>query len=117
MTPLVLVVEDDADFRRLMTRMLEGWGHTVLAADSVRDALEQATRRRPDTVVTDVGLPDGDGFALTRTLVALPWDPRVIVMSSDDDAGNSAAAQRAGAVGFLCKDALFRVAIKRLVEP
>lgn len=117
MTPLVLVVEDDADFRRLVTRMLEGWGHEVVEAGSVRDALRQAARRRPDTVVTDVGLPDGDGFALARQLVAMPWDPRVIVISSDDDAGNSAAAQRAGAVGFLCKDALFRVAIRQLVDP
>jgi CheY-like chemotaxis protein len=117
MTPLVLVVEDDVDFRDLVTRMLQGWGHSVVEAGSVVEALARASESRPDTVVTDVGLPDGSGFALTEQLVALPWSPRVIVISADDDAGHSTAAHRAGAVGFLCKDALFRVAIRRLVEP
>jgi CheY-like chemotaxis protein len=117
MTPLVLVVEDDVDFRRLVARMLEDWGHAVVQAGDVSEALARADEFRPDTVVTDVGLPDGNGFDLAQQLVALPWIPRVIVISSDDDAGNSAAARRAGAVGFLCKDALFRVSIRRLLDP
>jgi two-component system, OmpR family, KDP operon response regulator KdpE len=116
-TPRVLVVEDDADFRRLMTRMLEGWGHAVVEAGSVCEALAHASELHPDTIVTDVGLPDGDGFALARQLADLPWNPRVIIISSDDDVGHVREAQRAGAVAFLCKDAGFRVAIRRLLNP
>lgn len=116
MTALVLVVEDDADFRRLVARMLDSWGLAVVEAGTVGEALSRATDLQPDTVVTDVGLPDGDGFDLTRRLLELPWEVRVIVISSDSGAGNRQAAQRAGAVGFLSKDASFHVAMRELVE-
>lgn len=112
---LVLVVEDDTDFRGLITRILVGWGHGVVEAGGVGEALARATERRPDVALTDIGLPDGNGFDLTRELVALPWPVRVIVISSDCGAGNDRAAARAGAIGFLPKDALFSTAMQRLL--
>jgi len=42
--------------------------------------------------LVDVGLPDGDGFSLTRQLRAKPWTMRVVVFSSDADPANHAAA-------------------------
>ena len=70
---------------------------------------------RPDTVLVDIGLPDGDGFSLTRQLRAKSWAMRVVLFSSDADRANVAAAERAGAVGFLPKDELSSPALRRLI--
>ena len=112
---LVLVVEDDAEFRSLIARILIGWKHEVVEAGTVAEALLRAQERQPGTVVTDIGLPDGDGFDLTRRLKALPWKMRVIVISSDSGAGNHQSAEEAGAIAFLAKDELFSVAMRDLV--
>jgi CheY-like chemotaxis protein len=117
MARTVLVVDDDAGFRDLATRILTGWGHTVVgAAASVAEALAQATELRPDTILVDIGLPDGDGFALTELLVAMPWEVRVVLISSDADRATLQAALRAGADSFLPKDELAGVAMRELIE-
>jgi DNA-binding NarL/FixJ family response regulator len=113
----VLVVDDDAGFRDLATRVLTSWGHEVVGeAGSVAEALAQAAEFRPDTALVDIGLPDGDGFALTELLVAMPWDVRVVLISSDTDRTTVAAARRAGADSFLPKDELSGAAMRELIE-
>jgi CheY-like chemotaxis protein len=113
----VLVVDDDAWFRDLAARVLTGWGHVVIGeAGSIEEALARAVELRPDTALVDIGLPDGDGFALTRQLRTLPWPPRVVLISSDSDPTNAPAARRAGACGFLPKDELSDRALRRLIE-
>jgi CheY-like chemotaxis protein len=113
----VLVVDDDAGFRDVATRILTGWGHAVIGeAGSVAEALSLATRLRPDTVLLDIGLPDGDGFSLTEQLVAMPWPVRVVLISSDPDRTTARAAHRAGAVSFLPKDELPSLTLRRLIE-
>ena len=117
MARTVLVVDDDAGFRDLATRILTGWGHTVVGeAGSVAEALALATELRPDTVLVDIGLPDGDGFALTELLVSMPWGVRVVLISSDADRATMQAAQRAGADSFLPKDELAGAAMRELIE-
>jgi CheY-like chemotaxis protein len=113
----VLVVDDDAIFRRLISGILSGWGHTVVGeATSVQEALTQAAELRPDTALVDIGLPDGDGFTLTRQLRAMPWPPRVVLISTDADAASIPATRRAGASGFLPKGELSGPALRRLIE-
>jgi CheY-like chemotaxis protein len=113
----VLVVDDDAEFRDLATRILTSWGHSVIGeAGSVAEALAQAATLRPDVALVDIGLPDGDGFSLTEQLVAMPWAVRVVLISSDADRTNLQAAQRAGADSFLPKDELSSVALRQLIE-
>lgn len=117
MAPSVLVVDDDASFRRLAFRVLTSWGHDVIGeADSVAQAILRTTELRPDAVLADIGLPDGDGFALTADLLALSDPPRVILISSDRDAVNGPAAARAGAVGFVPKDELPSARLRGLLE-
>lgn len=107
MTRTILVVDDDADVRSLIVRILRSRGLMVVGeAGTVADALERADALRPDTALVDLGLPDGDGFSLTRQLCARPWPIRVVIFSSDADRTNAATAGRAGAVGFLLKEEL-----------
>jgi DNA-binding NarL/FixJ family response regulator len=113
----VLVVDDDAGFRDLATRILTGWGHAVIGhAGSAAEALAQATRLRPDTVLVDIGLPDGDGFSLTEQLVAMPWAIHVVLISSEADRATVLAAVRAGADSFVPKDELSGAALRQLIE-
>ena len=113
----VLVVDDDASFRDLAARVLTSWGHVVIGeAASIEEALACAAELRPDTALVDIGLPDGDGFSLTQQLRALPWPPRVVLISSDSDRANAPAARRAGACGFFPKDELSDRALRQLIE-
>ena len=112
----ILVVDDDAAVRGLIVRILRSAGQDVVGeAGSVAEALARAEALRPDIALVDIGLPDGDGFSLTRQLRAKPWAMRVVIFSSDADPTNVAAAERAGAVGFLPKDELSSVALQRLI--
>lgn len=117
MSRSVLVVDDDASFRDLAARVLTGWGHVVIGeARSVQEALARAAELRPGTALVDIGLPDGDGFSLTQQLRAMPWPPRVVLISSDSDPANAPAARRAGACGFFPKGELSDRALRRLID-
>ena len=113
----ILVVDDDAAVRGLVVRILRSWGHAAIGeAGSVAEALSCAEALRPGIVLVDIGLPDGDGFSLTRELRTRFRASRVVIFSSDADRANAAAAERAGAVAFLPKDQLSSPTLRRLLE-
>ncbi|MEG3906268.1 ATP-binding protein [Microcoleus sp. B4-C5] len=67
----ILVVEDEADALELLSTILEKYGAHVMAVASVKEALsiiETATDRSPDVLVSDIGMPDEDGYSLIRKL-------------------------------------------------
>jgi signal transduction histidine kinase len=68
----LLVVDDDRDARDLIARILAGTGATVLTAASAAEGLALVERERPDLLLSDIGMPDEDGYDLIRRLRALP---------------------------------------------
>jgi len=76
----ILVVENHADTRELLTSLLEGLGHTVVVAESMAKALRAAPRSKCDVLISDIGLPDGDGWELLGRL-NLPRPMYAIAMS------------------------------------
>ncbi|MCA1580221.1 MAG: response regulator [Acidobacteria bacterium] len=68
----ILVVEDEADGRELLVELLGAAGARVTEADSVRAALEIFANTPPDLLVSDIGMPGEDGYALMRAVRALP---------------------------------------------
>jgi signal transduction histidine kinase/ActR/RegA family two-component response regulator len=68
----VLVVDDEPDTRELLRTMLGHCGASVTVAGSVREALELLERVRPDVFVSDIGMPDEDGYDLIAKVRALP---------------------------------------------
>ena len=66
----VVLIEDDDDGRTMLTTLLELAGAVVAAAGSVHEALALLDTIRPDVIVSDVGMPDEDGFALIRRVRA-----------------------------------------------
>jgi CheY-like chemotaxis protein len=66
----ILLVEDNIDTLRLLSRLLRGMGHDVRPASSVQEARRQASSEF-DLLISDIGLPDGSGWELMRQLRAL----------------------------------------------
>jgi len=98
----VLVVEDEPDIRRFVRWSLEAQGLEVSEADGVKRALVEAGTRRPDLVVLDLGLPDGDGVDFIRELRG--WsDIPVLVLSARSGEDDKIDALDAGADDYLVK--------------
>ena len=68
----VLAVDDEPDALTLIKRVLEGCGARVLTASSARAALELVVAERPHMIVSDIGMPEEDGYDLIRKVRALP---------------------------------------------
>jgi CheY-like chemotaxis protein/nitrogen-specific signal transduction histidine kinase len=101
----VLVVEDDADSREGLRRLLELWGHPVEAVESASGAIEKALRSRPDVALIDIGLSDVDGYEVARRLrQALPGNGLFLVaMTGYVDAQDRRLAVEAGFDAHLAK--------------
>jgi PAS domain S-box-containing protein len=70
----VLVVDDEADARELLRLALGRCGAEVLTAGTVGEALEAIETRRPDLLISDIGMPDQDGYDLIRRVRTLPTE-------------------------------------------
>ena len=70
----LLVVDDEEDALTLVTRVLVTHGAEVFAVASAREALDKLPHLRPDVIVSDIGMPEEDGYALIRKIRALPAD-------------------------------------------
>jgi DNA-binding NarL/FixJ family response regulator len=103
----VIVVDDDPMFRGVARRILTAVGLDVVGeACTAEAAAVVALELRPDALLIDVGLPDGDGVVLALQLAALPWRPRVLLTSTDPEAVGPEDVLRSGAAGFLPKQDL-----------
>ena len=101
-TPVALVLEDERQIRHFVRASLEEEGWQVFEADTVRQALVEAGTRRPDLVVADLGLPDGDGIDFIREFRTWSGAP-VIVLSARTDEADKVNALDAGADDFITK--------------
>jgi len=100
--PVVLVVDDEIQIRRLLQVSLTASGYVVHEAATGQAGLEQAALIRPDVVVLDLGLPDMDGLDMLRRL--REWSPvPVIVLSVRDADVDKIALLDAGADDYLTK--------------
>ena len=82
----ILLVEDDADIRRLVADSISRLGYDVISASSAMEGLQAAVAEAPDLVVLDLGLPDVDGSELLRMLRAVSAVPVVVATARGDDA-------------------------------
>lgn len=100
--PRIVVVEDDADIRRFVRVALESEGHDVTEAAGVQRGLVEAGTWRPDLVVLDLGLPDGDGVDFIREFRTWSSAP-VLVLSARTGERDKVRALDAGADDYLVK--------------
>lgn len=115
----VLIVEDEQAIRRFLRTALEADGLRVHEAETLQRGLIEAATRKPDLVILDLGLPDGDGIDFIRDLRQWSQMP-VIVLSARTEESDKIVALDAGADDYLSKpfgigelQARLRVALRR----
>ena len=100
--PVVIIIEDEPNLRRFVRMSLEAEGCVVHEADSMQRGLIETGTRKPDMVVLDLGLPDGDGVDFIRDLRT--WsDIPIIVLSARTTEADKVGALDAGADDYLTK--------------
>jgi len=100
--PVAILVEDERQIRRFVRTALETEEWRVFEAETLKQGLVEAGTRKPDVVILDLGLPDGDGVDFIRDLRAWSSTP-VIVLSARTDERQKIAALDAGADDYLTK--------------
>ena len=98
----LLLIEDDAAIRRFVRLAFENAGHQVFEAETLQRGLIDAATRKPDLIVLDLGLPDGNGVDLIRDLRGWSAVP-VIVLSARVGEADKIDALDAGADDYLVK--------------
>ena len=100
--PLILVVEDDATVRNLITTTLKSNDYRYITASDGEAAIMAATTQQPDIVFLDLGLPDLDGVEIIRRIRTWSQMP-IIVISARSEDSDKVSALDAGADDYLTK--------------
>jgi DNA-binding response OmpR family regulator len=109
----VLIVDDDDAFRRSAALILAERGYDVAGqARGIAEARAAVRRQRPDALLLDVNLPDGDGIAFATALADDGNAPRVLLTSTDSSAVTGRLLARCGAAGFVAKPDLAAVDLR-----
>ncbi len=99
---LILLIEDEPQLRRFLRPMLHSEGYRLIEAETAAEGLRQVEVGKPELVLLDLGLPDGDGIEVTRQLRAWTQVP-IIVVSARGMEVDKIAAFEAGADDYLIK--------------
>ncbi len=99
----VLIIDDDNSVRRLMAEVVQRLGHTPLEASLASEGLELAVEKKPEIVMLDVHLPDGDGLEIIGRLKHAPGSPEVIIITAFGDPDGAELAIKNGAWDYLVK--------------
>lgn len=99
----LLLVDDEPDLLEMVSNILKAAGfESILSAGSVRESVVLAERERPDLIVLDIMLPDGDGFSLMEQLRTFT-DVPVIFLTAKDKAADKLAGLGLGADDYISK--------------
>jgi DNA-binding response OmpR family regulator len=101
--PIVLVVDDDDYVHQTLTAALRGVKATIIRASTAAEGLALAHDRRPELAIVDVGLPDEDGYSLTRRLRADESLAGLSILILTGHLPDEPAAREAGANGIIGK--------------
>jgi two-component system chemotaxis response regulator CheY len=103
--PSILVVDDSASMRQMVSFTLKSAGYSVVEAVDGQDAYEKTTSRDFDLVLTDQNMPRMDGLTLTRTLRDNPKFKAtpILILTTESSDQMKQAGRSAGATGWLVK--------------
>lgn len=119
-THTILVVDDEPGIRRTLEKRLVKWNFRVITAENGRRAITLIQSDNPDVVITDLFMPDGDGFELLHHIQDTAPELPVIVISGQGQLGDVIQALRLGAWDYLYKPiekaSFLRLTIERVLE-
>jgi len=101
----ILYVEDNAENRLLIRRILNSEGHDVIEADSATAALRVLQNQTPDVILMDINMPDIDGYTLTTIFKSIPAISRtpIIAMTANVMKGDRERSFASGCDGYIQK--------------
>ena len=101
----ILLVDDNADVRDSLQRLLEALGHRVRGLDAGRKVISSIQENTPDLVLLDIGMPDMDGYQVARQLAESPKRRQFNLVAVTGYAGDSQQAREAADIfdGYLLK--------------
>jgi CheY-like chemotaxis protein len=99
----VLVIDDSAFQRKILSHLVNGLGYEVITADNGQDGIRQALDNNPDVLVTDLLMPEFDGYWLLEQRTSRRLDIPVIILTSDIQTTTMKRCMELGAVAFLNK--------------
>jgi len=101
----ILIVDDQPDMAGMIANMLDDAGYTTRIAIGGREALAEILANPPDLVLTDVNMPNMDGFALASMLKSDPATATIpiIMLSAQDGRGSRIIGLESGAEHYLSK--------------
>ena len=99
----ILLVEDKDSLRTMLRHALERQGYAVLEARDQPEAVKHLQQGQPSVVLSDLRLPDGDGFGVLRASKEIDPDVPVIVMTAYGSIEDAVSAMKEGALDFLAK--------------
>jgi two-component system cell cycle response regulator DivK len=104
-TPIILYVEDNADNRTLVRRVLQAEGFQIFEAEDAATALALVQQQVPDLVLMDINMPDMDGYTLTNRLKGIPHlhGVPVIALTANVMRGDRERSLEAGCDGYIQK--------------
>lgn len=100
--PIILVIDDESQIRRMLRLSLEAHGYQVREATTAQEGLQQASLARPDVIILDLGLPDMDGLNALKKLREWSQTP-VIVLTVKDTEQDKIDLLDAGADDYVTK--------------
>lgn len=112
--PHVILVEDDAELRSLVTRGLEEEGFQVTTAPTAADLLRQIGDADPDALIVDIGLPDADGRDVVQALRTQGIGAPVIFLTARDALPDRLAGFAVGGDDYLTKPFAFAELVARV---
>jgi len=115
----ILVVEDNEDTREILLYRLKSMGnYEVLLASNGREALEMATKTKPDLIIMDLKMPVMDGWEATKALRQTDWgkDLPVIALTAQAMERDEEKALSAGCNDYIAKPIMDYTILKKKVE-
>jgi len=100
---LILLIDDDPTFRRVLTVQLEAQGYRVTGLDGSGDLRAAVIAAGPDVILLDLNLPGRDGLEVLREIVQMELEAPVLMVTGTDDVAVAVRAIRAGAFDYVTK--------------
>lgn len=99
----ILVVDDSSFQRKILSSLLEGTGHEVLFATNGSEGLDAIAKEKPDLIITDLLMPDMDGFAFLKETSAAGIAAPILILTSDIQTATRDRCIAMGAAGVMNK--------------
>ena len=99
----ILIIDDEVQIRRLLSRIISLEGYEVLQAESIKNGIKQIIQHQPDIVLCDVFLPDGNGVSAIPELKSLLHDGEIIMLTAHGNIADGVQSIKSGAYNYLTK--------------